>query len=293
MKVAQGEETKRRTAPAWLAALAAYFLVVGAFLAPVIFRLGTAVMGRADAMQFLWGAWWMDQSLFQGRNPFFTDVLFVPVGSPLVFHSFAPLPSAGVALAAGLVSTEGARLVGRVAEPVPTQAVMATILDLVGRPVAPQPGQAPSLVGLFDPSRDKPALEPIVSSGLMYFENRVGLRFRDVKYVRYVESGKEVVFDLVADLEEVEPIPGTEWEGIEALRQEYALQLETASSVRRALEVVSKSSTERCASIRPEIKARNRSRSGPTARFRNDEIGPKRRAARPRGFSRPLLGLAP
>ncbi len=134
-----------------------------------------------------------------------------------------------------LVKLPGGRFTGRVGRPVPTQAVMATVLDLAERPAPPGPGVAPSLVGLFDPSREEPAFEPILSSGLMYFEDRLALRWTDVKYVRYLASGRDVVFDLVADPGEIHPIPGDDWPGIERLRKEFGRQMEKAEAVRREL----------------------------------------------------------
>ena len=134
-----------------------------------------------------------------------------------------------------LVKLPGGRFTGRVGRPVPTQAVMATVLDLAERPAPPGPGVAPSLVGLFDPSREEPAFEPILSSGLMYFEDRLALRWTDVKYIRYLASGRDVVFDLVADPGEIQPIPGDDWPGIERLRKEFGRQMEKAEAVRREL----------------------------------------------------------
>ncbi len=94
-----GNEMGRRTLPGWVAALAAYVGVASAFFAPVASKLETSVLGRGDSLQFLWSAWWMEHTLFKGRNPFFTDLVFAPIGSPLVFHSFAPLQVVSVTVA--------------------------------------------------------------------------------------------------------------------------------------------------------------------------------------------------
>jgi hypothetical protein len=40
----------------------------------------------------------MGRSLFHGQNPWFTDQVYAPYGSPLVWHSLAPLQSSSVAL---------------------------------------------------------------------------------------------------------------------------------------------------------------------------------------------------
>jgi hypothetical protein len=128
---------KTRSGPAWLVAFGAYVGVTAAFLAPVLSRLGGTVMGRADAMQFLWGAWWMDQTLLEGRNPFFTDALFAPIGSPLVFHSYAPLQSASVAVLAGVLPVEVAwNLVMAFALPLAGLSAWALCRDVGGDAVA-------------------------------------------------------------------------------------------------------------------------------------------------------------
>lgn len=103
-----GVGLERRTVPAWLAALIAYVIVAAAFLAPLFSRFGSAVIGTNDSMLFLWNVWWMEQSLFQWRNPFFTDLIFVPVGSPLISHSLAPLQSTLMALATRVMPIEAA-----------------------------------------------------------------------------------------------------------------------------------------------------------------------------------------
>jgi hypothetical protein len=61
------------------------------------------ILGGGDAYVFMWNAWWLRQSLFEMHNPYFCDLIFAPFGSPLVWHSLIPLPSAAIALLSSVV----------------------------------------------------------------------------------------------------------------------------------------------------------------------------------------------
>ena len=83
------------------------YLVVAALLIlpPIADRFSTALIGiPGDPLEFVWNAWWIDRSLFSFANPYFTDQLFAPYGSPLVWHSVVPLQSS---LNAGLTKLVG------------------------------------------------------------------------------------------------------------------------------------------------------------------------------------------
>lgn len=62
-------------------------------------ELGERLIGDGgDGLQYLWDAWWIERSLLAGRNPYFTDMVFAPDGSPLVWHSLVPLTASAIAL---------------------------------------------------------------------------------------------------------------------------------------------------------------------------------------------------
>jgi hypothetical protein len=77
-----------------------YVALVGAFLLPSGTRLSRDLLGSpgGDSLESLWNAWWLSQSLLRLENPWWTDLLFAPEGTPLVWHSLAVLPSTAVAL---------------------------------------------------------------------------------------------------------------------------------------------------------------------------------------------------
>jgi len=83
----------------WRAALG-YLAITALFLAPVAGRLGDELVGHAggDNLGSLWNAWWISRSLLHLENPWWTDLLFAPEGTPLVWHSLAILPSTAIAV---------------------------------------------------------------------------------------------------------------------------------------------------------------------------------------------------
>ncbi|MCS6883170.1 MAG: hypothetical protein RMK84_06655 [Oscillochloridaceae bacterium] len=71
----------------WLAILAGYTLVALLLLTPVLPMFGAAIPGgpvaAVDGWQNVWNLWWVRLALFTGRDPFVTDLLFFPEGTPL------------------------------------------------------------------------------------------------------------------------------------------------------------------------------------------------------------------
>ena len=88
----------------WLALLG-YIALAGAFLLPSGPQLCHDLLGQhgGDNLESLWNAWWLSQSLWQLENPWWTDLVFAPTGTPLVWHSLAILPSTAVALLASFL----------------------------------------------------------------------------------------------------------------------------------------------------------------------------------------------
>ena len=58
---------------------------------PLIARLGTHLpLGNADIWLNYWNLWWWKVALFEGRSPYFTDLIFFPGGAPLGLHTHSP-----------------------------------------------------------------------------------------------------------------------------------------------------------------------------------------------------------
>jgi len=85
--------------PEYVAALGFYVAVTLAFFWSVLPELAHKQIGDGgDGPEFLWNAWWIGQSLLQGKNPFFCDTVYFPYGVPLVWHSLVPLQSTAIRL---------------------------------------------------------------------------------------------------------------------------------------------------------------------------------------------------
>lgn len=70
----------------WLLAFVPLTVLLTCPLTP---RLTTALAGdHGDTWQNLWNLVWLRRSLWQGRNPFFTEALWHPDGTTLVFQTF-------------------------------------------------------------------------------------------------------------------------------------------------------------------------------------------------------------
>lgn len=70
--------------------LAGYALLTVAMTWPVARRLATHVPGgNVDLWTHRWTYWWIKRAMVEGRNPFYTDLLFHPQGVSLAFHNIA------------------------------------------------------------------------------------------------------------------------------------------------------------------------------------------------------------
>ena len=57
---------------------------------PLVVRLGTHIPGLVgDSFVHLWTFEWIKESLLSGQSPFYTDLLFYPQGTTLIFHNIA------------------------------------------------------------------------------------------------------------------------------------------------------------------------------------------------------------
>lgn len=87
-----GGEPRRPAAAVW--ALVGYLGVLAVVAWPLLAGLGTRMQGLGDAGSFMWGFWWLREALATGQDPFVTDMIFAPVGTPLAFHTGMPLVAA-------------------------------------------------------------------------------------------------------------------------------------------------------------------------------------------------------
>lgn len=87
----------------------------------------------------------------------------------------------------------------RVAQPVTTASIAATILDLCGLPAPPDPRAAPSLRSLWESPQASGDAPPVFLGGVEYFEPRSGVVFDRFKYIASDVSPDQLLFDRSAD----------------------------------------------------------------------------------------------
>ena len=87
----------------------------------------------------------------------------------------------------------------KISTPVPTQAIMPTILDLCGIEYQTNHLSVGSLLPLWGQSPATLEERPIISTGLLYNENQESVIFGRLKYIRSLLTNREELYDLVRD----------------------------------------------------------------------------------------------
>ncbi|HEX4960576.1 MAG TPA: sulfatase [Thermoanaerobaculia bacterium] len=96
-----------------------------------------------------------------------------------------------------LVKLPGAGRRGVVETPVSTASLVATILDLAGRPFPARHPAAPSLAPLLRGGSQPP--EPLLSTGVERLEEQESVLFGTFKLIRRERSGRQELYDLAHD----------------------------------------------------------------------------------------------
>jgi arylsulfatase A-like enzyme len=87
---------------------------------------------------------------------------------------------------------------GKIDETVTTQSIMPTILDISGIEYDADYLSSGSLGPLLKNSNNH-IQEPIISAGLLYFEDQESVTFNGSKYIRFMETNREILYDLIRD----------------------------------------------------------------------------------------------
>lgn len=87
----------------------------------------------------------------------------------------------------------------RVSEAVSLESVMPTILDICGIEYDRDYQRADALVGYWSADRPAPDARPIVGAGVVLYEEQESVVFDGMKYISFLSSGREELYDLVSD----------------------------------------------------------------------------------------------
>jgi arylsulfatase A-like enzyme len=205
---------------------------IGRFLAAV------EGSGLADEMLLVFtsdhGEEFWEHSGFEHGHSFHRELLHVP----LLFK----LPASSVR--ASLGST------------VATSRVAATILDLTAIATPDSALLAPSLRPHWN-SASSPAETPsaVVSQGALYFEDGIALTLDGMKYIQYLTSGREELFDLGSDPGEQLSVALQRPAAIDSAQQLLQEYLERSQEIRDSLGLRQTVSGQTPARLRRELEA--------------------------------------
>jgi arylsulfatase A-like enzyme len=105
-----------------------------------------------------------------------------------------------------IIKIPGSRSAKTVDEKVTTQSIMATIIDLAGIKNQNQDITAESLVPLLNGNQNSFIERPLISSGLLYYENRESVIFDGMKYIENLVTGSGELYNLNSDPREQNPL---------------------------------------------------------------------------------------
>jgi len=106
----------------------------------------------------------------------------------------------------------------RVEKPISNSAIMPTILDLCGIEIEEDIARPASLALLWKQDASATEHEPIISTGLLYYEDRVSIIHDGLKYVRSRVDGREELYNLKQDPEERASITSSSGDRIQEAR---------------------------------------------------------------------------
>jgi arylsulfatase A-like enzyme len=129
------------------------------------------------------------------------------------------------------VKLPGTREGRRRPEPVSTGSLAPTLLDLIGMPSPPESSSYASLRPLLDGTGSWTP-RSVISSTLLYFEERQSAVFEDFKYIRTPGSGAEAIFDLNADPGERRDLAASSSERLRVARAAFAEEERVCEALR-------------------------------------------------------------
>jgi hypothetical protein len=84
------QSSRSRAAASDLLVFFCYVLLTLLMTYPVVVHLTTRLVGQGgDPWVHYWNTWWVGKALTEAKTPYYTDMLFHPLGASLVYHNFA------------------------------------------------------------------------------------------------------------------------------------------------------------------------------------------------------------
>jgi arylsulfatase A-like enzyme len=128
-----------------------------------------------------------------------------------------------------------------VPEVVSTQCIMATTLELCGIEYHSDDPNASSLSPYWGPEKGSRREDFIISTGLLYFEDQISVIDEGMKYIRTLTSDRETLFNLRDDPEEEFPIPISDSNEVEHIKNTLKEHYSFSESLRVQLDLPDKS----------------------------------------------------
>lgn len=108
---------------------------------------------------------------------------------------------------------------GQIGTPVSTQSITPTILNLCGIARDNEYISVGSLSPLGGSNREAFNVQPVISTGLLYYEDRVSVIFDGLKYIRSLLTNREELYDLTRDPKEQTSIANVSPEKTRKMRE--------------------------------------------------------------------------
>lgn len=134
-----------------------------------------------------------------------------------------------------LFKLPGQGLVRRISEPVSNMGVTATVLDVLG--FSEELVAQTSLAYFFDEGSQPDATPPLLSTGVLYYDQKIALVFDGFKYIRNERTGVEQLFDLVTDPREKTSLAALMPDRLHEARVLVDEQLAAAAELRQRLDL--------------------------------------------------------
>jgi arylsulfatase A-like enzyme len=131
-----------------------------------------------------------------------------------------------------MVKLPGNSPTGRVSARVSNGALMETVLDLCGLQYTSQCYDPPSLSNYLTAANGEPANATLSPTGTIFIEPQETLLLDDYKYLHWLSTGRESVFDLRTDPGEKRPLQYDRPELVEEMRAELEAIRERENEVR-------------------------------------------------------------